>query len=137
MEGLAVLVALNGAVVLLVTSLAGVILARTIHVKASSEHWHLLHAGGTSRGVMLLALASTIRLAALPEAHLWWIAALIVFFVWTSVLAMLLRALSHEKGFHPGGPWSNRMVFGLYACGTLALCIGLPWFIAGLLRALA
>ncbi len=86
---------------------------------------------------MLLALAATIRLPVLPESHLWWLSALIVFFTWASVLAMLLRALTGQKGFDPAGPLSNRVVFGLYGSGALALFVGLLWFIIGLFRALA
>ena len=136
MDVLALLLALNGVAVLLYSSMVGLVLARNLHRGATSEHWHLLHAGGTSRGVMLLALAATIRLARLPETHLFLASGLIVFFVWTSVLAMTLRGLTGEKGFHPGGPLSSRAVFLLYAGGTLALPVGLVWLGAGFVIAL-
>ena len=85
---------------------------------------------------MLLALAATIRFAELPVLHLFRTTGLITFFVWTSVLAMTLRAITGQKGFHFGGPPANVVVFGLYACGVVAFSIGLIWLIVGLLSAL-
>ena len=131
MENLSAWLAFNGAAVLLFTSLIGLMLARCLHRNEVSEHWHLLHAGGTSRGVLLLALSATVQFTDLSPSSLAWASGLVVFFVWTSVLAMLVRGLTGERGFHPGGSPSNRIVFYLYASGAVALFAGLFWLAVG------
>lgn len=135
MENLSIFLAANGVVVLLFSSLAGLVLAKALHHSNSSEHWHLLHASGTSRGIMLIALASIVPVVALPSWQLSWATGLVTLFVWTSVCAMTLRALTGEKGFHAGGSSANKVVFLLYTCGTLALPMGLVWILLGLMSA--
>ena len=135
MEKLAAALALNGVALILFASLIGLLLARALHRGDVSEHWHLLHASGTSRGIMLVALSAAIEFAELPYSHLLWATAFVLFFAWTSVMAMFLRGLSGERGFHPGGSLANKAVFYLYASGTIALPIGLVWLLVGFFRA--
>ena len=96
MDTLSVYLALNGAAALLFCMLAGLTLYFVIRKDGSTSDLHLLHAAGTARGTMLLALAATIHLASVPSAHAWWISHLFVGFVWASILAMTLRAVSGE-----------------------------------------
>lgn len=135
MENLSAFLAANGVGVLLFSSLIGLLLARALDKNEVAEHWHLLHASGTSRGVMLLALAATLQFAKLSPSSLAWASGLVVFFVWTSIMAMFTRGLSGERGFHPGGSWANKLVFYLYASGTITLPIGLIWLGIGFVRA--
>lgn len=135
MNGLAIFLALNGALALLLSMAAGLMLYLSIIGNRSSKDWHLLHAGGTSRGIMLIAIAATIHLPALPEWQSWWVASLITLFVWTSILAMLVRASTGEPGFGFSGSRANRLAFALYAIGTVAVFIGFGWLVYGLLRA--
>lgn len=132
MDRLSVFLALNGAAVLVVSMLAGITLRNALMQNGRSADWHLIHAGGTSRGVMLLALAATINLAVLSEPQLWASAILIIFFVWTSVLAMLIRAISGDPGFDYSGNTANKAIFLLYASGTVTVFIGFGWFMIGL-----
>ena len=136
MENLTILIAVNGLVILLFSSLIGLVLAKSLHENRTSEHWHLLHAGGTSRGIMLMALAGVIQFVSLPAWHLYWASGLVTFFVWTSILAMALRAITGEKGFYSGGSLANRSVFWLYAGGAIALPTGLVWMAVGLISAI-
>jgi hypothetical protein len=129
------MLALNGVFFVLFGSLVGLILARNLHLGKAAQDWHLLHSGGTSRGIMLLALAATVPLAELPFSHLCLASGLVVLFVWTSIAAMSLRAVKGVKGFHPHGSAANRLVFVLYAIGTIALSVGLVWLMVGFLRA--
>lgn len=133
---LAIVLALNGALVLLFCMLAGLALYRTILARGNAADWHLLHAGGTSRGILLIALAATVQLAALSGPATVTAALLVVYFVWTSVLAMFLRALTGETGFRFAAPAVNRLIFLLYATGTVAVFLGLGIWSAGLLDAL-
>lgn len=133
MNSLSIFLALNGALVLILCMAAGLILYLSIIGNRSPKDWHLLHAGGTSRGILLLALAATIHLPALPEWQSWWVAGLITLFVWTSVLAMLIRAVTGETGFGFTGSAANKLAFVLYATGTIAVFSGFGWFVYGLI----
>jgi hypothetical protein len=136
MVQLAMILALNGALVLLVSLVAGMFLYLAILRERDQASWHLLHAGGTGRGVMLLALATLIEYPALSfellSAAIW----MILFFVWTSMLAMATRALSGERGLRFEGGFANRLVWISYALGTLTVFPGLVLLIYGFARAL-
>jgi len=137
MEKLAIHLALHGVVVLTVSVLAGLFLYRSILKNKNKADWHLVHAGGSARGIMLIALAATINLPALP---LWLLSALvwlIIFFTWTSTLAMLIRAFTGEKGFNYIGPKANKLVYTLYAIGTIAIFPALLLLIFGLIKTLS
>lgn len=135
MNSLSIFLALNGALVLILCMAAGLMLYLSIIGNRSPKDWHLLHAGGTSRGILLMALAATIHLPALPEWQSWWVAGLITLFVWTSVFAMLIRAVTGETGFGFTGSAANKLAFVLYATGTLAVFSGFGWFVYGLILA--
>ena len=136
MERLALILALNGATVLLLSLVAGMFLYLAILHSREQAAWHLLHAGGTGRGVMLLALAALIEYPALSplllEAAVW----MIVFFVWMSMLAMAIRAVCGDRGLRFEGSLANRVVWISYALGTLTVFPGLALLIYGFARAL-
>ena len=87
-------------------------------------------------GVFLIALAAIIDLPALPERLLAVAAWLIILFTWTSLLAMIIRAFTGERGFYLGGSKANSTVFALYAVGAVALFTGCTILIAGMIRSL-
>lgn len=136
MDKLAIHLALHGALVITVSVLGGVVLYRSILRETNVADWHLLHAGGSARGIMLIALAAIIHLPALPPWQLTTLVWFIIYFVWTSTLAMLIRAITGEPGFEFSGSNTNKLVFLLYASGTVALFPGLFFLIVGLLNAL-
>lgn len=130
------LLALNGVLVVFLCSAAGFFLYRNLLQGQDPHAWHLLHAGGTARGILLIALAGTIELAGL-EVNLAALAAgLVIVFVWASTLAMLLRAVTGETGFQFSGRLANRLGFALYGLGVLSLFPGLSLLAWGLARAL-
>jgi hypothetical protein len=136
MDKLAMHLALHGTLVLTISLFGGLYLYRAILEENNEHGWHLLHAGGTARGVMLLALAAVIHLPALP---LWQLTAavwLVIFFVWTSVLAMVITAVSGNRGFGWSGARANKLTYGLYVLGTVAVFPALALLITGLLDAL-
>lgn len=135
LNSLAIFLALNGAAALLLSMAAGIMLYLSIIGNRSPKDWHLLHAGGTSRGILLIAMAATIHMPALPDWQSWWVASLITLFVWTSILAMLVRGLTGELGFGFSGSAANKLAFSLYAIGTVAVFIGFGWLVYGLLLA--
>lgn len=136
MERLSLHLALHGMAVLTVSVIAGLVLWRVLYRNKDGAHWHLVHASGSVRGVLLIALAAVIDLPALPG----WLASMaawfIILFVWTSVAAMIIRALTGDPGFYSGGSPANKVVFVLYAIGTATLLPACAILIAGFARAL-
>lgn len=121
MEQLATHLALHGAIVLIVSVVGGFLLYRAIVGSSREPQWHLLHAGGTARGIMLIALAGTLDLLDLGAGLLTVFVWLSIFFVWTSTLAMLIAAVTGDRGLRFDGSIANRLVYGLYAVGAVAI----------------
>lgn len=136
MERLAVHLALHGTLVLTISSIGGLVLYRRLLDERKGDAWHLLHAGGSARGVMLIALAAVIHIPVLPAWLLSTSAWLIIVFVWASTLAMLIGAVSGEKGFGWPGSNINKAVYVLYVLGVMAIFPGILLLIYGLLNAL-
>jgi len=135
-DKLVIYLALNGALVLTVSLVAGLFLYLAIRDDKEQAAWHLLHAGGTARGVMLLALAAIIEY---PALSLWLLTSmvwLVIFFVWTSMFAMAIRAVSGERGLRLTGSVANKMVYILYALGTIAIFPACALLIYGLVKAI-
>lgn len=122
MERLPVHLALHGAVVLVLSFIAGLLLHRSIRLgQPGVEAWHLAHAGGSARGVMLLAMAGAWEWLELSAGLRGILAGLLLFFVWTSVAAMLIAAATGHRGLTWRGPTTDRAVYGLYVAGTIAI----------------
>lgn len=115
------ILAFNGMAILLVSLIAGVLLYRVLLRQDEPHDWHLLHAGGSGRGVMLLALAATIHLADLPS---WLLAASVcgvIFFAWGSTISMIITGITGEHGFSLSGSPINRFAHVLYVAGAIAV----------------
>lgn len=136
MQTLAIHLALNGALVLVISMIAGLFLYLAIRGEQEQRAWHLLHAGGSGRGVMLLALAAVIPYAELPLWLLSIAAWLIIAFVWTSMAAMAIYAVSGQRGLQLRGAIPNRLVYIFYAIATVAIFPGMALLIYGLIEAL-
>lgn len=136
MNGLAIHLALHGALILTLSILAGFMIYRAILRGTREAGWHLLHAGGTARGVMLIAFAVITFLPGVPQVHFTWFAWLMIVFAWTSTLAMLIAAATDDRGHSFSGSIANRVVYALYAVGTAAVIPACLLLIAGLLIAL-
>ena len=122
--------------VLVVSLVAGLFLYLAIKDGREEAAWHLLHAGGTGRAVMLLALAALIRYPALSVVQMQAACWLILLFVWTSMGAMGIRAVSGYRGLNLEGTLANRTVYLLYAIGTVAIFPACFLLIYGLIAAL-
>lgn len=136
MDKLAIHLALHGAAVMLVSLCAGLFTYRAILHEQRAAAWHLAHAGGTARGVMLIALAAILRLPVLPLWELSLVAWLFIFFTWTSVFAMVIAAATGQRGLAFSGSSTNKIVFVLYLVGAVAVFPASVALMAGLLRAL-
>lgn len=136
MDKLAIHLALHGTLVLTISLFGGLFLYRAILKNNKEAGWHLLHSGGSARGIMLIALAAIIHLPALPIWQLSTVVWLIIFFVWTSMLAMIITAVSGDRGFGWFGSNVNKLIYGLYVLGTIAIFPASLLLILGLLNAL-
>ena len=136
MERLATQLALHGAAVLTASLVAGLFLHKAIRLDREASAWHLVHAGGSARGVLLIALAATIQLVALPLWQLFVFVWLMIFFAWTSMLAMVLAAGSGERGLSWKGSGTNKLVYALYVVGAIAVFPAAFLLVVGLLNAL-
>jgi hypothetical protein len=135
MERLVVLLAVNGVIVLVVSLVAGLLLHRAVRLEGDVAAWHLAHAGGSGRGILLMALAPLCQLAVLPASQLAALVWLMLVFVWTSVAAMMIAAASGQRGLGWHGSNTNRLVYGLYVVGAVAVFPASFLLVAGLLRA--
>lgn len=137
MDKLAIHLALHGSIVLTISILCGLFLYLAILNSKRVDVWHLVHAGGTSRGIMLIALAAIISIPALPLWQLSAMAWLMIFFVWTSMLAMIIAAISGERGLSFEGTGTNKVVYLLYAAGTITVFPACLLLIYGLFNAIS
>lgn len=129
--------ALHGAVVLAASFVAGLLLHRAIRLqRPGGDAWHLAHAGVSARGVLLIALAGAWQWVDLPAGAHGLLAALLLFFVWTSTAAMLIAAATGHRGLTWHGTPADRTVFALYVVGTIAVFPAALLLIAGFARAL-
>ena len=136
MQTMAAFLALNGVLVVIVSSAAGILLYLNL-VRGEDPHdWHLLHAGGTARGVFLIGLGGTINITGLQDSVALLSAGLVVVFVWASTIAMVLRGITGETGFGLSGGSTNRIGFILYGIGVLSLFPGLIMLAWGFARSL-
>jgi hypothetical protein len=131
MASLGAFLGLNGLLIVFISSVGGLALYRVLIRDGDPHDWHLLHAGGSARGIFLIALGGTVHLSSLSPTHAWVASGLVVLFVWASTLAMLLRALSGESGFSFSGAMANRAGFVLYVIGAISLAVGLIWLCWG------
>lgn len=128
--------ALHGVLILTISILGGLFLYKAILEKKNEADWHLLHAGGSARGILLIALASIIHIPVLPQWQLAIAVWLTIFFVWTSTMAMVFRAVSGSPGFRWSGSRTNKLIHFLYVLGAIAIFPACLLLIYGLFKAL-
>ena len=136
MENLTIQLALHGSIVLAISLISGLFLYTDILKNKNEAAWHLSHAGGSARGIMLIALAAVVHLPVLPFWQVSTLVWLIIFFTWTSTLAMIIAAISGERGLRFSGSITNKLVYILYGVGVIAVFPAFLLLIFGLLKAL-
>ena len=86
--------------------------------------------------MLLIALAGILEFPLRTGAQLTSCVWLTLFFVWSSMPAMMMRAFSGARGLTFGGSASNRLVYLLYALGAVAIFSACLLLTYGLVRAL-
>lgn len=135
MGNLAIHLVLHGAMVLTVSLCGGLLLYRVLLKDKNPATWHLVHAGGTVRGVLLIALAAIIQLLALPLSQVSLFVWLMIISIWASMVAMILAAVSGERGLRLSGTITNKLVYLFYAVHIVTIFPALFLLIYGLLKA--
>ena len=136
MAAFAIHLALHGALVLTVSLFGGLLLYRVLLREKTPAAWHLVHAGGTVRGVLLIALAPIISLLALPLSQISAFVWLIIVSIWASMLAMILAAISGDRGLCLSGSATNKLVYIFYAIHIITIFPALFLLIYGLFNAI-
>ena len=136
MAALAIHLVLHGALVLTVSLFGGLLLYRVLLREKTPAAWHLVHAGGTVRGMLLIALAPIISLLALPLSQISAFVWLIIVSIWASMLAMILAAISGGRGLRLSGSATNKLVYIFYAIHIITIFPALFLLIYGLFNAI-
>jgi hypothetical protein len=128
--------ALHGSIVLLSGLVGGLFFARAIKQQKGEVAWRVVHAGGCSAGVMLLALAVPAQWVVMPDILAGLMVAGFVLGTYLLVLGMFVAAIWGTRGIPGHGSRMNRLVSGLYAAGAVATLATCALLVFGLLRAL-
>jgi len=136
MEKLVIHLVLQGVLVLTVSLVGGLLLYRMLLKEKNPAAWHLVHAGGTVRGVLLIALAAIIPLLALSLSQVSFLVWLMIISIWASMLAMAIAAISGDRGLRLGGSLTNKLVYLFYAIHIVTILPAFILLIYGLLNAL-
>ncbi len=126
--------ALHGSITLILGLIGGLFFARAIKLKRGEVAWRVVHAGGSSAGAMLLAIAVPSQWVHL--SHLLQIAMGIGLIggSYFLCLGMYLAAIWDTRGIPGGGSPLNRLVSALYGVGTIMSLTGAALLVVGLFR---
>ena len=136
MGPLSIHLALHCVLVLLLSVSCGVVLWRVMLRTGKERPWHLIHAGGSVRAVLLIALAAVIPVLPLSPSLLSDFVWLMIVSIWASMFAMLIAATTGDRGIENAGSAANRLVYVLYGIHAVTLFPALFILIYGLFSAL-
>ena len=128
--------ALNGVLVLIVSLASGHWFARAIIKQGNEVAWRVVHSSGCMTGIMLIVFSSLIPILVLPQWAMMLFAWSIIFGTWIFLIALIIAAMSGERGLKSSGSRINRGLFFSFIAGALLTYIGCSILLAGLIRAL-
>lgn len=114
--------------------IGGLFFARAIKQSRGEVAWRVVHAGGSSAGTMLLAIAVPSQWVDLSDASKVVMGIGLIVGTYMLCLGMYVAAIWNTRGIPSGGASLNRLVAALYSVGTVMTLIGGVLLIAGLLR---
>jgi hypothetical protein len=136
MEPFAFHFVLHGVIVLSTGLVGGLLFARAIKSGHNEVAWRVVHSGGCSAGVMLVAVSSGLRYVALPLAGHALLAWTLIGGTYALVIGMVVAATTGCRGLSGGGSIGNRVVNFSYLTGTVTTLAGCGLLLVGLLRTL-
>jgi len=131
---LALQLALHGSIVLLSGLVGGLFFARAITMHRGEVAWRVVHAGGSSAGAMLLAIAAPSQWVALGASLKITMAVSLIAGTYILCLGMYIAAIWDTRGIPGGRSPLNRAVYGLYALGAVMTLFGGALLTVGLIR---
>lgn len=136
MEQDVIYLAIHGVLVLVVSLISGRWFSKAITSGGNEVAWRVVHSGGSMGGIMLIAFASLIPHLVLPM----WAVSLfmwsIILGTWLFIIAMIVAAITGDRGLKAGGSLYNRGVYFGYMFGAIFSLAGCGLLLAGLFRAL-
>jgi hypothetical protein len=136
MEQFAIHFVLHGVIVLATGLVGGLLFARAIKSGHNEVAWRVVHSGGCSAGVMLVAISSSLRYVALPLAGHALLGWTLIGGTYALVIGMVVAAATGHRGLSGGGSIGNRFVNYAYLAGTVATLVGCGLLLVGILRTL-
>ncbi|MCK5387251.1 MAG: hypothetical protein KAJ39_08690 [Gammaproteobacteria bacterium] len=128
--------AFHGVLILTVSLVSGGWFAKAIITKGNEVAWRVVHSGGSMGGIMLIAFSSLVPVMVLPQ----WAETLFVWSIilsaWLFIIAMIVAAITGERGLKTGGSLINRGVYYFYIFGSLFSLVGCGLLLKGLYSAL-
>lgn len=134
MTPLALQFALHGSIALMSGLIGGLFFVRAIKQHRGEVAWRVVHAGGSSAGAMLLAIAAPSQWVVLGHDLQMTMAIGLIAGTYLLCLGMYIAAIWDTRGIPSGGSPLNRAVAGLYALGTILTLVGGVLLTFGLLR---
>lgn len=136
MEQNIIYLALHGVLILTVSLISGGWFAKAINTRGNDVAWRVVHSGGSMGGIMLIAFSSLVPIIVLPRWSVTVFVWSVILSAWLFIIAMMVAAISGERGLKTGGSLINRGVYYLYLFGALFSLIGCGLLLIGLYSAL-
>lgn len=128
--------ALQGALILTIGLIGGILFVKAISTGKGEVAWRVVHSGGSMAGIMLLVFVPILPLMALPTWALHAFGWSFSVGTWLLVIGMVVAAISGQRGIEKGGIRCNQIVRGFYSLGTLLSLVGSAFLVFGLLAAI-
>jgi hypothetical protein len=134
MEQIAFHFVLHGTVILATGLVGGLLFAKAIKSGHNDVPWRVVHSGGCTAGVMLVAVSSGLHYVALPLPGLALLAWTLIGGTYALVIGMFVAAVTGLRGLNGGEPLANRLVYFSYLTGTVTTLTGCSLLLVGLIR---
>jgi len=136
MERLVIYLALHGVLALIVSLVSGRWFSKAITTGGNEVAWRVVHSGGSMGGIMLIAFSSLLPVIVLPHWGVQLFVWSIIAGTWFFIIAMIVAAVTGERGLTSGGSLINRCVKYGYVIAALLSLGGCIVLLIGLINAL-
>lgn len=136
MEKFSIYLALHGVLVLVVSLVSGRWFSKAINTAGNEVAWRVVHSGGSMGGIMLIAFSSLMPIIELPQWGVELFVWTIIIGTWLFIIAMVVAAITGERGLINNGTLINRCIYCCYFIGALLSIAGCSILLFGLFNAL-
>ena len=114
MEQNVIYLAFNGVLILTVSLISGGWFAKAINIRGNEVAWRVVHSGGSMGGIMLIAFSSLVPVIVMPQWSMTILVWSVILSAWLYIIAMIVAAITGERGLKTGGSVINRGVYYFY-----------------------